>query len=100
MMDTMDYQYKLRSVIGREDDFIANKWTWFDKQVHTTFLWSRMISRALIDYTDMGRIIGCILDNVHAPCVSMNDSIKTITSYFHTSMVVYLGSNDHVRIGN
>ena len=54
-----------------------------------------MISQALVDYTDMGRIIGCILDDVQAPHVSMNDSIGSITSYFHTSIVVHPGSNDH-----
>ena len=96
MMDTMDYNYKLRSVIGREDDFKANKWTCFDKQVHATFLWSWIISQALVDYTNTRRIIGCILDDVYATCVSMDNSIGTITSYFHTSMVVHPGSNDHL----
>ena len=38
VMNTMNYKYKLRSVIGREDDFTGNKWTWFDTQVHDTFL--------------------------------------------------------------
>ena len=59
-----------------------------------------MISQSLVDYTNMGRIIGCILDDVYAPSVSMKDSIRSITTYFHTSMVVYPGSNDHLRIRN
>ena len=100
MMDTTDYNYKLRSVIGREDEFTTNKWTWFEEQVRVTFLWLWMISRVLVDCTNMGRIIGCILDDVYASCLSMDDSIRTITSYFHTSMVVHLGSNDHLQIRN
>ena len=59
-----------------------------------------MISRALVDYTDMGTIISCILDNVYAPSVSMKDSIGSITSYFHTSVVIHPGSNDLLRIRN
>ena len=86
-------------MIGGEDDFTANNWTWFDKQVRATFLWS-WISRVLVDYTNMGSIIGCIMDNIYAPCVSINDSIGTITSYFQTSMVVHPRSNDHLQIHN
>ena len=57
-----------------------------------------MISWLLVDYTDMGRIISCILDNVYVPCVSMNNSIGSITSHFYTSTVIHPGSNDHSRI--
>ena len=32
-----DYNYKLRSVIGREDNYSVTKWTWFTKQVRDTF---------------------------------------------------------------
>ena len=39
MMNTMNYNYKLRSVIGGKDDSTANMWTRFDKQVRVTFLW-------------------------------------------------------------
>ena len=99
-MNGMDFKYKLRSMIGREDDFTTNKRTRFDKQVHTTSLWSWMISQVLVDYTDMGRIIGRILDNILAPYVSMNNSIGSITTYFHTSMIVNPGSNNHLRILN
>ena len=102
LTNAMDYNfnYKLRSVVGREDDFTANKWTWFDIQVRATLLWIWMRSQALVDYTNMGRIIDGILDNVQALYVSANNSNKTITSYFHTSMVIHIGSNDHLRIRN
>ena len=60
-----------------------------------------MISRALVDYTDTGKIIdSCVLDDVQVPHVSMNDSIGFKTSNFHTSMVVNLGSNDHLQVLN
>ena len=59
-----------------------------------------MIPRALVDYTNMGRIIGRILDEVQAPYVSAKNSIGTITSYVHTSMVVHPGSNDHLQTRN
>ena len=75
MLNPTDYNHKLRSMLGREDDIIANKLTWFNKQVYATFLCSWMISRVLVDYTDMGRTIGCILDEVYAPSVLMRDSI-------------------------
>ena len=44
VLKAMDYNYKLRSVIGREDNCSVTKWTWFDKQVRDTFLCSWMIS--------------------------------------------------------
>ena len=59
-----------------------------------------MISLALVDYTDMREIIGRILDDVLAQHVLMKDSIGSMTSYFHVSMVVHSGSNDHLRIYN
>ena len=98
VLNTSDYNYKLRSVIGQEDDSTANKWTWFNKQVRDKFLCSWMISRALVDYTDMGRAIDHILDEVYAPSVSTRDSIGSTTSFFHTSMVVHPESSDHLRI--
>ena len=85
LTNTMDYNlyYKLMSVIGREHDFTANKWKCFDIQVRATLLWTWMISRALVDYTDMGRIVSGILDNVQAPYVSM----KTVSDpQFHISV--------------
>ena len=102
LMNVMDYNfnYKLRSVVGWEDDFTANKWMWLDLQVRATLLWTWVISQALVDYTDMGRTIGRLLDDVQEPYVSANNSDGTITSYSHTSMVVHPGSNDHLRIRN
>ena len=63
-------------------------------------LWSWMISLTLADYTDMRRIIGCILDDVLAPHESLHNSIGSVTSYFHVSMIVHSGSNDHLRLHN
>ena len=82
MLDTTDYNYKLRSVLGQEDDSTVTKRTWFNKKECDTFLCSWMISWALVDYTDMGRAIGHILDKVYVPSVSMRDSIESITSFF------------------
>ena len=90
----LDYNYKL-SVIGREDDFTANKWKRFDTQVSDTFLWSWMISESLGVYTNMERISGHILDNIYALAVPMNEIIGSITSYFYTSMVIHPGSSAH-----
>ena len=98
MLKATDYNYKLRSVIGREDISSVMKWTWFNKQVRDTFLCLWMISRALVDFTNIGRAIGRILDMVYAPSVSMRESIGSTTSFFHTSMVVNPGSDDHLRI--
>ena len=50
-----NFNYKLRNVVGREDDFTANKW---------------VISQALVDYSNMGRIIDPMMDNIQAPYVS------------------------------
>ena len=63
-----------------------------------TFLYLWMISRKLGDHTNIGRAIGRILDKVYAPSVSMRDSIGSTTSFFHTSMVLHPGSDDHLRI--
>ena len=56
-----------------------------------------MISQALVDYTNIERAIGCILDKTYAPSISMRDSIGSTTSFFHTSMVLHPGSNDNLR---
>ena len=90
--------YKLRSVIGQEDEFKVTKWTWFNIKVCDTFVCSWMISRKLIDHTKIERAISHILDMVYAPSVSMRDSVGSATSFFHTSMVVHPGSGDHLRI--
>ena len=60
--NVMDYNfnYKLRSVIGREDNFTTNKRELFDTQVCATLLWIWMISQALVEYINIGRSIGDI----------------------------------------
>ena len=35
MLTATEYNYKLRSVIGRENESKVRKWTWFDKQART-----------------------------------------------------------------
>ena len=57
-----------------------------------------MISRKLIDHTNIGRAIGCLLDVVYLPSMSIRDSIEYTTSFFHTSIVVHPGLDDHLRI--
>ena len=96
-MNALDYNYKLRSIIGQEDDITTIKWKWFDTQVCGTFLWSWIISWSLVDYTNMRKTIGHILANVYAPPNSMKASIGSITSYIHASMVIHPGSNDHYK---
>ena len=59
-----------------------------------------MISLSLVDYADMGRIDGRILDDLHTPSLSIKRTIGSITSYFPTSMVIHPGFNDHLRIRN
>ena len=99
-MNTLDYNYKLISVIRREDNFTTNKWKWFDTQVRDIFLLSWVISRSLVGYTNMGKIIGHILDNIYTLSMSLRDSIGSITSYLYTSMVIHPGSNDYLPISN
>ena len=82
ILNTMDYNYKLRRVIGREDDFKTTKWTWFNKQVYDTFWCSWMILRALVDYTNMGKAIGRTLNKVYIPSVSMMNIFGSTTSFF------------------
>ena len=57
-----------------------------------------MISRKLVDHTNIRRAIGRLLDVVYAPSASMMESIGSTTSFFHTSMVMNPGSDDHLRI--
>ena len=57
-----------------------------------------MISRKLVDHTNIGRAIDRILDKVYVPSVSMRDSIGSEISFFHTSMVLHPGLDDHIRI--
>ena len=95
-----NFLYKLRSVRGREDYFTANKWTWFDIQKCTTLLWTWVVTWALIDYTATRRIIGCLIDTVQTPYISVTNSNRNIISYIHISLVVHPGSNNHVWICN
>ena len=98
LLSANEYNYKLRSVIGREDVSKVTKWTWFNKQVRDTLLCSWMISRKLVDGTNIGRAIGRLLDLVYVLSAGMRNSVGSTTSFFHTSMVVHPGLNDHLRI--
>ena len=57
-----------------------------------------MTSQKLVDGTNIGRAIGHLLNLVYAPSAGMRNSVGSTTSFFHTSMVVNPGSNDHLRI--
>ena len=57
-----------------------------------------MISRKLVDDSIIGRATGRLIDLVYAPSAGMRNSDGSTTSFFHTSMVVNTGSNDHLRI--
>ena len=98
LLNINEYNCKLRSVIGLEDESKVTKWTWYNKQVRDTLLCSWMVSRKLVDGTNIGRSIGRLLDLVYAPSSGMRNSVGSTTSFFHTSMVVHPGSNDHLRI--
>ena len=98
VLNATEYNYKLRSVIGWGDESKVTKWTWFNKQVRGTFLYSWMISRKLVDHTNIGRAIGRLLNLVYVPSTSMRDSLGSTTSFFHTSMMVHPGLDDHLRI--
>ena len=98
LLNANEYNYKLRSVIGQEDEFKVTKWTWFNKQVPDTLLCSWMISRKLVDHTNIGRAIARLLDLVYAPSAGMRDSVGSTTLFFHTSMVVHPGLDGPLRI--
>ena len=85
-------------MIGQEDETKVTKWTLFNKQACDTLLCSWMISRKLVDHTNIGRAIGRLLDLVYAPSASMRDSIESTTQFFHTSMVVHPGLDDPLCI--
>ena len=57
-----------------------------------------MISRKLVDDSNIGRSIGRLLDLVYAPLAGMRNNVGSTTSFFHISMVMNSGSNDHLRI--
>ena len=91
MLDVNECNYKLMSVIGREDESKVTKRMWFNKQVCGTLLCSWMISRKLVDHTNIGRAIKCLLGLVYTSSAGMRDSVVSTKSYFHTSMVVHPG---------
>ena len=98
MLNTTDYNYKLRSVVRQEGESKVTKLTWFNKTVYDIFLCSWMISRKLVDHTNIGRTIGRLLNLVYAPSAGMRNSVGSTTSFFHTSMVVHPGLDNHLRI--
>ena len=65
-----------------------------------TLWWTWVVSRALVHYTETGRIIGCLIDTVQTLPVARTDSNGTITSYVHISLAVYPRSNDHLQMHN
>ena len=97
-LNANEYNYKLRSMIGREDKSKVTKWTWFNKQVRDTLLCSWMISRKLVDHTNIERTIGRLLNLVYAPSAGMRNSVESTTSFFNTSMMVHPGSDGHLHI--
>ena len=98
LLNTNEYNYKLRSVIGQEDESKVTKWTWFNKQIRDTLFCSWMISRKLVDGTNIGRAIGRLLDLVYAPSAGMRSSVGSTTSFFHTSMLVNTNSIKNIKI--
>ena len=99
VLNATEYNYKLRSVSGQENESKVKKWTWFNKEVRDTFLCLWMTSRKSVDHKNIRRAIGCLLDMEYAPSASMRDSIGSTTSFFHISMVVHPGLDDclHIR---
>ena len=67
MLNFNEYNYKLRSVIGREGEYEVTNWTLFNKLVCDTLVCSWMISKQLVDHTNIGRTIGRLLNLVYAP---------------------------------
>ena len=98
VLNTTEYNYTLRNVIGQKDEYKVIKWTWFNKQVRDTFLCSWMISQKLVYHTNIRRAIGRLLDLMYAPSASTRDSIESTTAFLYTSIVVHPGSDDHLRI--
>ena len=76
VLNANEYNYKLRSVIGQEDESKVTKWMWFNKQVRDTLLYSWMISQKLVDHTNIGRSIVRLLDLVCAPSASMGCGVN------------------------
>ena len=98
VLKATSYNYKLRTVIGREDNSSVTKLTLFNKQVCDTFLCSWMITRSLVDFSNIGRAIGELLNVVYEPSATIRESIGSTTSFFHRSIVVHPGSDNHLCI--
>ena len=71
---------------------------WFNQQVRDTIFCSWMVSRKLVNGSNIRRAIGRLFDLVYAPSAGMRNSVGSTTSFFRASMVVNSGSNDHLRI--
>ena len=74
LLNANKYNDKIRSVIGREYLSKVTKWTWFNKQVRDTLLCLWMVSRKLVDGSNIGRAIGRLLDLIYAPSAGMRNS--------------------------
>ena len=98
LLNANEYNDKLRSVIGQEYVSEVTKWIWFNQQVRHTLSCSWMVSQKLVDGSNIRRVIESLLDLVYAPSAGMRNSVGFTTSFFHTSMVVNSGSNDHLHI--
>ena len=57
-----------------------------------------MISQKLVDHTNIGRAIRRLLELVYAPSAGTRNSVGSTKSFFHTSMVLHPGSDDHLLI--
>ena len=73
---------------------------WFDTKVCTVLLWIWVVSRALVDYTETRRVIGCLIDTVHTPYVPGTVSNGKITACVYKSLTIHPGSNNHVWMFN
>ena len=98
LLNTNEYNNKLRSVIGQEYVSEVKKQTWFIQQVHDMFFCSWMVLRKLADKSNIRRAIGLLLYLVYAPLAGMRNSVRSTTSFFHSSMVVNSGLNDPLRL--
>ena len=85
LLNIDEYNCKLRSVTGLEDESKVKKWTWYNKQVRDTLLCSWLVSRKLVDGTNIRRAIGRLLDLICS--VSRNEEqcriYHIILSYFN-----------------
>ena len=83
LLNANEYNYKLRSVIGQEDESKVTKWKLLNKQVRDTLLCSQIRSRKLVDHTNIGRAIGHLLSLVYAPSAGM----RAVSDLQHHSFI-------------